>query len=62
VVGGFGSVPGAIVGGLIIGVVESLAGFYLPEGFKDVAAYIVVLVVLLVWPSGIFGETGRKKV
>jgi branched-chain amino acid transport system permease protein len=62
VVGGFGSVPGSIVGGLIIGVVEALAGFYLPEGFKDVAAYIVVLVVLLVWPSGIFGETGRKKV
>jgi len=62
VVGGFGSVPGAIVGGLIIGLVEALAGFYLPEGFKDVAAYVVVLVVLLVWPSGIFGETVRKKV
>jgi branched-chain amino acid transport system permease protein len=62
VVGGFGSVPGAVVGGLIIGVVEALAGFYLPEGFKDVAAYVVVLIVLLVWPSGIFGETGRKKV
>src|SRR5688572_23081882 len=62
VVGGFGSVPGAIVGGLIIGVVEALAGYYLPEGFKDVAAYVVVLIVLLVWPSGIFGETGRKKV
>jgi branched-chain amino acid transport system permease protein len=62
VVGGFGSVPGAIVGGLIIGVVESLSGFYLPEGFKDVAAYVVVLVVLLVWPSGIFGDTARKKV
>jgi len=62
VVGGFGSVPGAILGGLIIGVVEALAGYYLPEGFKDVAAYVVVLVVLLAWPSGIFGETGRKKV
>ncbi|MGD9952740.1 MAG: branched-chain amino acid ABC transporter permease [Burkholderiales bacterium] len=62
VVGGFGSVPGAIVGGLIIGVVEALAGFYLPEGFKDVAAYVVVLVVLLVKPSGIFGETAMKKV
>ena len=62
VVGGFGSVPGAIVGGLIIGVVEAFAGRYMPEGFKDVAAYVVVLVVLLVWPSGIFGETGRKKV
>ncbi|MGH8675200.1 MAG: branched-chain amino acid ABC transporter permease [Burkholderiales bacterium] len=62
VVGGFGSVPGSIVGGLIIGVVEALSGFYLPEGFKDVAAYVVVLIVLLVWPSGIFGETMRKKV
>ena len=62
VVGGFGSVPGAIVGGLIIGVVEALAGRYLPEGFKDVAAYVVVLVVLLVRPSGIFGETTMKKV
>jgi branched-chain amino acid transport system permease protein len=62
VVGGFGSVPGAIVGGLIIGVVEAFAGRYLPEGFKDVAAYVVVLAVLLVKPSGIFGETARKKV
>ena len=62
VVGGFGSVPGAIVGGLIIGVVEQLAGRYLPEGYKDVAAYVVVLVVLMVKPSGIFGETARKKV
>ncbi len=62
VVGGFGSVPGSIVGGLTIGVVEALAGFYLPEGFKDVAAYVVVLLVLLVRPSGIFGETAKKKV
>ena len=62
VVGGFGSVPGAIVGGLIIGLVESFAGFYLPEGFKDIAAYIVVLAVLMVKPSGLFGEKLRKKV
>ena len=62
VVGGFGSLPGAIVGGLIIGVVESLSGFYLPEGFKDTAAYIVVLVMLMVKPNGLFGEKLRKKV
>jgi branched-chain amino acid transport system permease protein len=62
VIGGFGSVPGAIAGGLIIGVVESLAGFYLPEGFKDIAAYIVVLVVLMVRPHGLFGGHARKKV
>ena len=62
VVGGFGSLPGAIVGGLIIGIVESLSGFYLPEGFKDIAPYIVVLLMLMVKPSGLFGEKLRKKV
>jgi branched-chain amino acid transport system permease protein len=62
VVGGFGSLPGALVGGIVIGVVEALSGVYLPEGFKDVAAYVVVLLVLAVRPSGLFGETMRKKV
>jgi len=62
VVGGFGSLPGAIVGGLIIGIVESLSGFYLPQGFKDIAAYIVVLIMLMVKPNGLFGERLRKKV
>ena len=62
VVGGFGSIPGALVGGLIIGVVETLSGFYLPEGFKDIAAYIVVLVMLAVKPNGLFSENLRKKV
>ena len=62
VVGGFGSLPGAIVGGLIIGVVESLSGFFLPEGVKDIAAYVVVLVMLMVKPNGLFGEKLRKKV
>jgi branched-chain amino acid transport system permease protein len=62
VVGGFGSIPGAIVGGLIIGLVEAYAGFFLPEGFKDVAPYLVVLLVLFIKPSGIFSEMRRKKV
>ena len=62
VVGGFGSLPGAIVGGLIIGLVESFAGFYAPDGVKDVAAYVVVLVMLMVKPNGLFGEKLRKKV
>ena len=62
VVGGFGSLPGAIVGGLIIGIVESMAGFFLPEGFKDVAAYVVVLIMLMVKPNGLFGEKLAKKV
>ena len=62
VVGGFGSLPGAIVGGLVIGLVEAFSGFYLPEGFKDIAAYVVVLVMLVVKPNGLFGGTSRKKV
>lgn len=62
VVGGFGSLPGAIVGGLVIGVVESFSGFYLPDGFKNVAAFVVVLIMLMVRPTGIFGEKLTKKV
>ena len=48
--------------GLVIGIVESLSGFYLPDGFKDTAAYIVVLIMLMVKPNGLFGEKLRKKV
>jgi branched-chain amino acid transport system permease protein len=62
VLGGFGSIPGALVGGLIIGVVETMAGFYMPQGWKDVAPYIMLLLVLLLKPEGLFGALGRKKV
>ena len=62
VVGGFGSLPGAIVGGLVIGIVEAMAGFYLPDGFKDAAPYLVVLLMLAIKPNGLFGETLLKKV
>ncbi len=62
VLGGFGSIPGAVAGGLIIGIVESLSGFYLPEGFKDVAAYVVLLMVLILRPQGLFAEATGKRV
>jgi branched-chain amino acid transport system permease protein len=62
VLGGFGSIPGALVGGLTIGLIELGAGAYLPPGFKDVAAYVVLLLVLAVRPQGMFGAVGRKKV
>lgn len=62
VLGGFGSVPGAIVGGLIIGVTESVAGVYLPVGWKDIAAYIILILVLTIRPEGIFGTQQKKKV
>jgi branched-chain amino acid transport system permease protein len=47
---------------LTIGIVESLSGFYLPDGFKDTAAYVVVLIMLVVKPNGLFGEKLSKKV
>jgi branched-chain amino acid transport system permease protein len=62
VLGGFGSIPGAIVGGLIIGVTESLAGVYLPIGWKDIAAYLILILVLMLRPQGLFGIQEKKKV
>jgi branched-chain amino acid transport system permease protein len=62
VLGGFGSIPGAIVGGLIIGLTESFAGFYLPAGWKDIAAYIILILVLILRPEGLFGVKQKKKV
>jgi branched-chain amino acid transport system permease protein len=62
VLGGFGSIPGAIVGGLIIGVSENLAGGFLPQWVKDIFAYLVLIAVLMIRPEGLFGIQERKKV
>jgi branched-chain amino acid transport system permease protein len=62
VLGGFGSIPGAIVGGLLIGLVEQWSGVYLPDGFKDVMAYLVLIAVLILWPRGILGEAHGRRV
>lgn len=62
IVGGFGSLPGAIIGGLVVGVAEQFAGLYLPPGFADTTAYIILLLVLLARPEGIFSTMQQKKV
>lgn len=62
VLGGFGSVPGAIVGGLLIGLVEQLSGVYLPDGFKDVMPYLVLIGVLVLYPRGLLGESHGRRV
>jgi len=62
IIGGFSSLPGAIVGGITLGICESLAGYYLPEGFSDIAAYVLVLVVLGLRPEGLFGQPIHKRV
>ncbi len=62
IVGGFGSLPGAILGGLIVGIAEQFAGLYLPAGFADTSAYLILLLMLFVRPEGIFATLQRKKV
>ena len=62
VLGGFGSIAGAIVGGLLIGLIEQYAGVYLPDGSKDVVAYVVLIAVLIVRPQGLLGEAHGKRV
>ncbi|HVV93799.1 MAG TPA: branched-chain amino acid ABC transporter permease [Hyphomicrobiales bacterium] len=62
IIGGVASLPGAVVGGILLGVVEALAGYYLPEGAKEVAPYVMLLVVLAIRPGGIFPEVVAKKV
>lgn len=62
IVGGFGSLQGAMAGGLLIGIVEQFAGRYLPTGFADTSAYALLLLMLLVRPEGLFATIQRKKV
>lgn len=61
VVGGFGSLPGALVGGIIVGVTESLGAGYLSGSYKDIYAFLLLIFVLMVKPSGLFGIDTRMK-
>jgi branched-chain amino acid transport system permease protein len=60
--GGLASAPGAIAGGLLLGVLEALGAGYIGSGYKDVAAFIVLLVVLFVRPEGLFGAVRGERV
>jgi len=62
VIGGFGSIPGALVGGVVVGIVEQLAGYYLPAGFQEVSANTVLLATLFLRPQGLFAESMGKRV
>lgn len=54
--GGFGSIPGAVIGALIIGVIESLAGAFVSSEWQDAFGFVILILVLLVKPMGLFGE------
>lgn len=62
VLGGIGSLPGSLLGGLIVGVSESVAATALGSEFRDSMAFIILIVVLVIKPNGFFGRKGIKKV
>ena len=62
VIGGFGSLPGALMGGLIVGVIEPFASRYFPAGYSQIAPYTLLLLVLVFRPNGLFSQVRIKKV
>src|SRR6185312_5214369 len=62
VLGGIGSLPGAVVGGLLIGLIETMWSAYFSTDYKDVAAFSVLAIVLIFLPQGLFGRPDVEKV
>lgn len=61
VIGGFGSLPGAVLGGLLVGITESLGAGYLSGNYKDIYAFILLIIVLMVRPAGLLGILAKVK-
>ncbi|HPR40795.1 MAG TPA: branched-chain amino acid ABC transporter permease, partial [Oscillospiraceae bacterium] len=62
VLGGIGSLPGAMVGGFVIGIAESLTKGYIASSYADAIVFGILIVVLLIKPTGFFGRTMNEKV
>jgi len=62
VLGGIGSVPGAMVGGILLGVIETLVTAYLSSTYRDAIAFVILVVILLYRPTGLFGAPQVEKV
>ncbi len=62
VLGGIGNMPGAMLGGIVLGLVESFGAAYISSEYKDVYAFILLIIVLLIKPSGIMGKASEEKV
>src|SRR5436309_13839209 len=63
VIGGIGSIPGAMIGGLVVGLAESYSTGYLPQGstFQNLYVFALLILVILIRPSGLFGQAVIKK-
>jgi branched-chain amino acid transport system permease protein len=62
VLGGIGSIPGAMVGGLLLGVVETFVSAYLSSTYRDAIAFVILIAILLYRPTGLFGSAPTEKV
>ena len=62
VLGGIGILPGAVAGGLILGIVEAFVSGFISSTFRDAAAFAILILVLLIRPTGLFGKNGKEKV
>ena len=62
VLGGFGSMPGAVAGGMLLGVIENLAPLYLPSGIRYSVPFLVLIGILVVRPAGLLGRVDQRKV
>lgn len=62
VLGGIGNIPGAMLGGLMLGLIESLGAGYISSEYKDVYAFVILIIFLIFRPNGILGEQVREKV
>jgi branched-chain amino acid transport system permease protein len=62
IIGGFTSIPGAIVGGFCLGIIENLSGFLISTAFKDAVAFIILIAFLLIRPTGLFEKRFTKRV
>jgi len=62
IIGGFGSIPGCILGGILLGTIEAVIGYYLPTEVKQALVFLVLIGVLCIKPTGIFGVPKIKKI
>jgi branched-chain amino acid transport system permease protein len=62
VIGGFGNLPGAVIGGMFLGLIETFGARYISSDFRDAYAFIVMVAFLTAWPRGLLGEKASEKV